>query len=100
MASTTAIDATEDAATGPDSPIVLSGGQSIQVLITEPLTYNAQVYLQHSADGGSTFTRAQDREHNGVLLEQGVTRAQVTGPGTFKLGKTATDTAIAVYYDQ
>jgi len=104
MASVTAIAATTDAATS--SLITLSAGQSIQVHASQLLEDGEKVTFDQSPDDGTTWQRVYDSDRNGVLLENNITlsgtvsRAIVTGPGDFRLNKTKTDNAVAVYYDQ
>ena len=98
MASITAIAATTDAATS--SLISLSAGQSIQVHASHLLGRHERVLVDQSADDGVNWQEVVDKDAKDVLLTFRVTRSSLTGPGSFRLRKTETDSAVAVYYDQ
>lgn len=97
MPSTTAIAAT---AAGAESTLIsIADGSSIQVHLSQPLAGGEYVAVEHTPDDGTTYSPLQDPKWKGNFLRHGVSRNVLAGPGDFKLVKSATSNAIAVYYD-
>ena len=98
MLSKIAITEQTDAAVG--NTITLAAGQSIQAFIgPTKLKYNEQVYVEQSPDNGTTWFMVSDPQYRGDFLDRQTTRNRLTGPGVFRLVKSKTTEAIAVYYD-
>ena len=99
MASIEEISAQTTAATS--SSITLAAGQSIQVSIgPDGLTWQETVSVQYTPDDGTTWYDLRDPEYRGAFISRYVNRNKLTGPGVFRLVKSETSVAIAVYYDQ
>ena len=94
---------TETIATGTSArlggAISLADGDTIQVAASAALVGDERVYLLFSVDGGTTYQKVADDTYNGVVLNKDINRNSVSGPGTFKLGITDTESATIVYYD-
>jgi len=96
--STTAI--SSQTATANSSAIALGAGETIQVFTDLPLGDNEDVSLQRSYDSGTTWVKVIDSQYRGLVLTSRIESQSVSGPGTFRLVKSATATATAVYYDE
>lgn len=99
---TTAITSQTTAANS--SIITLVAGATIQVYADVDLVGEEVVTLERTYDAGSNFVAVKTvREGNFIssdkLLTKKVTSAMVAGPGDFRLAKTATVTATAVFFD-
>ena len=97
MASTEAIASTT--AAGYSAAIALDLGDSISVWVDEPLRAGEFVAVEQSADDGSSWIPLNDGEYQGRVLEYNRCRCSLSGPGTFRLAKSFTETATTVYYD-
>ena len=93
---TTAI--TSQTAAANSSSIVVDAGASIQVFCNPRLQAQEKVTLQRSTDEGTTWVDVAEFGNN-IVLNQGIQSNVIAGPGTFRLQKTVTETATAVYYD-
>lgn len=92
---TEAIAATQ--AQADSASITLASGAAIQVTTDPKLVGDEKVILLHAPDG-TTFIPCNTQDGPNIL-DAGVHRNVVTGPGTFRLRKTATGTAKSVDYD-
>ena len=97
MASTEAI--ASATAAGYSAAIALDLGDSISVWADKPLNVGEFVRLQRSNDDGTTWFNVNDEVYSGVVLSSKCTSQSVSGPGTFRLYKMATNVATAIYYD-
>lgn len=97
MASTTAISSQTAAANS--ALISVAAGSSIQVFTSGGLGPSEVVSVEQSPDDGSTWYPVLDPKWGGQFLRQGITRNMLTGPGDFRLAKSVTSVARAVYYD-
>tara|TARA_S200002703_G_scaffold1263_1_gene2214 strand:+ start:14796 stop:15089 length:294 start_codon:yes stop_codon:yes gene_type:complete len=79
--------------------ISLAAGSSIQVYSNPALPVGEVVTLERTPDSGTTWLPVKDNEFRGVVLSGKVHDNTVTGPGDFRLRKSVTATATAVYYD-
>ena len=77
----------------------LGTGESINVYASTDLGVGEVVSLQVSPNTGTTWIPVVDERYRGVVLSDTVQSQTVTGPGYFRLVKTPTVVATAVYYD-
>lgn len=77
--------------------ISIASGASIQVTADAKLVGDEKVLLLHAPDG-TNFVPC-DTFNGAVVLDAGINRRQVNGPGDFRLRKTATGAAKSVDYD-
>lgn len=101
MATNVAI--TSKTAAETSSAITVADGASIKVWVSEFLTGGESVSIIQT-DGSSVEIPlvVYDQEEKApwvVQIVPGITSVRLVGPGTFKLEKTVTATATAVYYD-
>ncbi len=98
MASIEAISSQTTAANS--SMISIASGVSIQVFASAEFKSPQEgVSVQCTPDSGSTWYTVKDIQWKGKFLSKGITRNSITGPGDFRLVKSQTGEAIAVYYD-
>ncbi|WP_299083183.1 hypothetical protein [uncultured Paraglaciecola sp.] len=83
------------ATTAQSGTVTLTDGQSIIVYTDEPLSPNETVTASRTYDGGTNY-RPLD---SGILCDSKVSENRLTGPGDFKIDKSATNTATQMYYD-
>lgn len=95
MAINTAITSQDTPATSGD--IVVADGSSIQ-LWTAPALGNEESVTLFRTDGGSVEEEVRE-DNNAVALSPKRPSLSLNGPGTFRVKKTATAAATAVYYD-
>ena len=94
---TTAISSTT--ASAASGSIVLNSAENIHIYSSVDLNVGESVSLEVTPDAGVTWIPVIDQEFRGVLLSDTVQSQMVSGPGTFRLVKTATAVATAIYYD-
>lgn len=85
------------AAQADSGDITIASGASIQVTTDPRLNEGETVTLLHAPDGTNFIPCSTP--NGGRVLDRGVQRQQVNGPGTFRLRKSATGTATSVDYD-
>lgn len=86
-------------AAGNSASITILAGDSIHVYASTDLNVGEQVTLEVTPDAGTTWIPVIDAEYRGVVLSDTVQSQIVSGPGVFRLVKTATAVATAIYYD-
>jgi hypothetical protein len=96
MATVETISSTAAAANG--GTITLASGASAQVYAVPALGLRETVRLQQSHNG-STWVDVNDEDFDGIVLQESRNRAVLTGPGTFRVVKSATAVATVIYYD-
>ena len=77
--------------------IQLVDGQSIQVFCAPLLKSGEYVNIEHTDGTNWYVTRVAGNQVHGLTAR--ITRIGVTGPGTFRVTKSQTEEAVAVYYD-
>jgi hypothetical protein len=82
------------------STITLVSNQTAHVYASVDLNVGETVTLQVTADAGATWLPVVDRVYRGVVLSDTNQSQMITGPGDFRLVKSATAVATAVYVDQ
>lgn len=98
MASILQIASTTAAANGSVS-FSVAAGDTVSVFCDVPLSNFEKVTLQRSYDSGTTWINVVDPAFGGVVLEAGTQTQNVNGPGLFRLVKSKTILATAVYID-
>jgi hypothetical protein len=98
MASILQIAAGTAAATSATS-FTLGSGDTVSVFSSVPLKNGEKVLLERSYDAGATWVGVTDPGFGGVVLNAGTQTQNVNGPGLFRLAKSYTVTATAVYID-
>jgi hypothetical protein len=94
---TTAIPATTAQAVS--GSIVMAATDMMQVFTNLDLRIGETVRLEITPDDGKTWYEVVDDTYRGVVLRDTVKNQTVGGPGTYRLNKSATQEAIAVYFD-
>jgi len=95
MASTTAISSQTAAATSSD--ITIASGSSIQVWTSLRMGQDETVGL-YRTDGGSVEEEVVE-SNNPARITVNKPSLAISGPGIFRLKKSVTGDAVAVYYD-
>lgn len=94
---TTAIASTT--ATANSASFTLIASDTIHVYASTDLGIGDVVNLQVTPDAGTTWITVVDQEFRGVILSDTIQSQFISGPGTFRLVKSPTVVATAVYYD-
>lgn len=94
---TTAIASTTAAANS--ASIILASGAIIHVYASSDLNVGETVTLQVTPDTGTTWIPVVDKELRGTVLSDLAQSQMIHGPGEFRLVKSATASATAIYYD-
>ena len=99
--STTAVSSQTAAAVS--SAITVADGSSIKVWVATPLAQGESVDIIQtdgsSVEGSLIEYDEEERRPWVAQLTPGITALIIRGPGTYKLSKSVTASAVAVYYD-
>tara|TARA_R110002020_G_scaffold287099_1_gene502596 strand:- start:37845 stop:38135 length:291 start_codon:yes stop_codon:yes gene_type:complete len=79
--------------------VTVADGASLNVFVDENLQPGEMVTLERTYNAGANWVEVVDPLFRGVVLNETTLSQIVSGPGVFRLNKTATTASTAVYYD-